>query len=145
MIRFTLNYINIAIGAFFCFFKLYFYCWHYSRGPLISPICPPPPSPHPSSLWPSPHCCLCLWVMHICSLASPFAFFHPVLPSPPLTAVGLLHVPMPPFLPCLSVYFVHSIPHISEILWYLSSNDWLISFSTVISRGIHARWGLALW
>ena len=26
----------------------------------------------PSSLWPSPHCCLCLWVMHICSLANPF-------------------------------------------------------------------------
>ena len=41
---------------------------------------PPPPSPHP---WPLSHCCLCLWVMHICSLANPFAFFHPFpLPLP---------------------------------------------------------------
>ena len=25
-----------------------------------------------SVLWPSPHCCLCLWVVHICSLANPW-------------------------------------------------------------------------
>ena len=61
-------------------FFLYFYCWllqifHYS------PLGPPPPSPQPPSLWPSPHCCLCLWVTRICSLANPFTFFHPLSSS----------------------------------------------------------------
>ena len=37
------------------------------------------PSPTPS-LWPSPHCCLCLCVMHVCSLANFFTFFHPDYP-----------------------------------------------------------------
>ena len=39
---------------------------------------------------------------------------------------------------CLLVYFAHQIPHISEIIWYLSFPDWLISFSIIISRSIHA-------
>ena len=50
---------------------------------------PMPPHPLPafsqlplSSLSCPPHCCLCLWVMHICSLADPFTFFHPVFPPP---------------------------------------------------------------
>ena len=58
---------------------------------------------------------------YICSLAHPFTFFHPV-PCPPrlsfLTVVSLLHVSKPLFLLCKSVYFVHWIPHISEIIWY---------------------------
>ncbi|KAF6119895.1 hypothetical protein HJG60_010278 [Phyllostomus discolor] len=41
----------------------------------ISPTLPPPPSLCPCL--PSLHCCLCPWVMHICSLANPFTFFHP--------------------------------------------------------------------
>ena len=43
-----------------------------------------PPCTHTLPLpffWPSPHCCLCLWVVHISSFADPFTFFHPV-PQP---------------------------------------------------------------
>ena len=65
-------------------------------------------APTPPSLWPSPHCCLYLWVMHVCSLANPFPFFPPVpSSSSPLTAVSLSHVSVPLFLFCLSIYFVH--------------------------------------
>ena len=35
------------------------------------------PTPAPPSLWPSVHCCLCPWVIHIFSFASLFTFFHP--------------------------------------------------------------------
>ena len=57
--------------------------------PPFFPLRPPPPSPCQPSLWPSPHCFLCLWVIHTCSLANPFTFFHPVPTSPsPLTAVS---------------------------------------------------------
>ena len=90
------------------------------------------PAPAPPSLWPSPHWCLCLFVMHMCSSADPFTFFHPVpLPPSPLTAVCLFHVSTPLFLICSSVYFVHQIPHVSEIIWYLSFSDWLISLSII--------------
>ena len=58
----------------------------------------PAPSPLPS-LWPSPHCCL--RVMHMCSLANPFAIFHPVLPSPPLWQLSVCSMYL-----CLCVYFV---------------------------------------
>ena len=94
--------------------------------------------PHPL-LWPSPHCCLCLCVIYTLFLVNPFAFFHPVPPPPfPLTPVTLLHVSMPLFLLYPSVYFVHQIPHMSEIIWYLSFSDHLISLSIIISRSIHA-------
>ena len=39
---------------------------------------------------------------------------------------------------CLLVHFVHQISHISEIIWYLSFSDWLISLSIMFSRSIHA-------
>ena len=38
---------------------------------------------------------------------------------------------------CLLVQFVHYIPHMSEITWYLSFPDWLISLSIMFSRSIH--------
>ena len=42
---------------------------------LIFPLFAHLPTPYAlaaPSLWPSPHCHLCLWVMHICSLTNPF-------------------------------------------------------------------------
>ena len=39
---------------------------------------------------------------------------------------------------CLLIQFVHQIPHMSEIIWYLSFSDWLISLSIMFfSRFIH--------
>ena len=38
------------------------------------PLCPPLPSPPPAPRQ-SPHCCPCPWVIHTCSLVSPFLFF----------------------------------------------------------------------
>ena len=37
----------------------------------------------------------------------------------------------------LLVQFVHQIPHISEIIWYFSFSDWLISLSIMFSRSIY--------
>ena len=65
----------------------------------IPPLCPPPRSPCLPSLWPSPHCRLCLWVVHTCSLADPFTSFHPVLPLPPPQQLSVCSK--------LSVVFIH--------------------------------------
>ena len=63
--------------------------------PHLSPLCPPLPNLPTLSLWLSPLCFLCLWVMHIRSLTNPFTIFYPV-PQPPPTpkAVSLFHVSM---------------------------------------------------
>ena len=34
--------------------------------------------------------------------------------------------------------FVHQIAHMSEIIWYLSFSDWLISLSIMLTRSIHS-------
>ena len=56
------------------------------------------------------------------------------MPSPPPRAVSLS---MSLSFFCLLVQFVHSIPHMSEIIWYLPFSDWLISLSIMFSRSIH--------
>ena len=84
----------------------------------------------------SPHCRLCLWVMYIGWSANPFTFFHPVPPPPSLGQLSVSIFCL--FLFCSLVYFVHWIPHISEIIWWLSFSDWLISLSIIISRSIHS-------
>ena len=48
----------------------------------FSPICPPLPIPPPPAPSQFPHCCLCPWVIHTCSLTSPVPFFPPLSPSP---------------------------------------------------------------
>ena len=102
------------------------------------PLClPTQPSPHSHSQ--SPHHCPCPWVLHTCSLTSPFTFFQPVLTSClPLTTVSMFYVSMPLVLFCLVVYFVHQIPIVSEIIWYVSFTDWLISLRIRVSSSIHA-------
>ena len=59
--------------------------------------------PMPPYLWPSSHYYLYPWVMHVCSSANPFTFFHPVTPLP-LTAVSLFRVSMCSY---LCFYFVY--------------------------------------
>ena len=114
---------------------------HPKQSPFPSPfphLCPPLPIATPPFLWLSPNCCLCLCdiyvflkcLIHLTFSTNPQYHF-------PLTAVSLCHVPMPLFLLCSSVYFVHYIPHRSEIIWYSYFSDWLTSLSIIISRSIH--------
>ena len=45
---------------------LYFYYWHYYRCSHFPPTLPNSTQPlPPQSLWPPPHCRLCLWAMYI--------------------------------------------------------------------------------
>ena len=66
-----------------------------------------------------------------------FSFYSVPLPlnHPPQSSL-LLSTSLCLF--CLLVQFVHKIPHMSEIIWYLSFSDWLISLSIMFSRSIHA-------
>ena len=63
---------------------------------------PPPLSPWPPSLLPSLHCCPCLWIMHVCSLANIFTFLHPIPPPPPIWQLSVWSM-----CPCLCFSFVH--------------------------------------
>ena len=62
----------------------------------------------------------------------------PHLPPSPLTIVSVCHVSVPLILFWLLAYFVHQIPLISQIIWYLSFIDWLISLSIIVSSSIYA-------
>ena len=72
--------------------------------------------PVTSFLWPSSHSYLCLWVMHIQSLANPFTSVHPVPPT---------H---------LSSYSCQSVP----CFCVSDSIAWLISLSLIVSSSTHA-------
>ena len=106
----------------------------------LSPLLLPWPTstqPHPyPSLSQSPYFCPSPWVMHKCSLATPFTIFHPVSPTT-LAAVSLFHVAMLLLLFCSLVYCALQTPHLSQVMWYLSFFDWLISLN-MLSRSIHA-------
>ena len=63
--------------------------------------------------------------------------FHPLISSlpPPEPSACSLSVSLSPF--SLLAQFVHYMPHMSEIIWHLSSTDCLISLSIMFSRSIH--------
>ena len=70
------------------------------------------PTPFPSGNHPT---IVCLWGFFLRLIPSPR------LPkSPPLTSVSLFSVSTSLFLFRVLVYFVHEIPHVSEIIWHLS-------------------------
>ena len=68
---------------------------------------------------------------------SPSLPSYPPLPSPQVT-FSLFFISMSLVLFCLLVCFVHYIPLISDIIWYLSFTAWLISLSIMLSSSIHA-------
>ena len=79
--------VKMRVAEILFFFKiknvfLYFYFVHYFRSSHFPP-CPCPPPASPTSSWPSPHCCQCPWVMHICSPAHPSPLLHSASPKPP--------------------------------------------------------------
>ena len=105
--------------------------------PISPTICPPPSTTHPISLWLS-LTIVFVYVMCIYFLENFFTFSHPV----PLPLLSEMYQSIPCVHTSVSTLFVnlfvHWIPHIIEIIWYLSSCDRLISLSIIISRSIHA-------
>ena len=96
--------------------------------PIFPPL-PPPPSPppiptvNPYTIVHGPGSFVCiLWL-----IPSPSFSQSPPAPSLPFSPINLFHVSMPLVLFYLLVYCVHWIPFISEIIWYLSSTNSLIS------------------
>ena len=86
-----------------------------------------------------PHCCHvhASFTLVLLLVPSPSSHYYPHLPSP-LVTVSLFLVSMPLVLFCSLVYFVHQVPLIGEIIWYLSFTDQLISLSIIFSSSIHA-------
>ena len=111
---------------------------HHPTSKLLPSLCNRPlPStlPQPLYLLESSHCCLCLWgwFFYFCLVPSQFS------PRPsPWTTVSWFFVSRSLFLFCLLAYFVHYSLYISEIIWYLSFSDLLVSLSIILSRSIHA-------
>ena len=94
--------------------------------PIFPSLLSAAPTHFPYSHSHSPPCCPCRWVLYTCSLTSPFPFFLLLLPSP-LVTVNVSLISMSLVLFCSFVCFVHWIPFIGEVIWYLSFIDWLIS------------------
>ena len=119
------------------FFKDFLLLFYYSCH-KFSPL---PSSIHPTSHSHSqvPHHCLCVCIIHTCSLSSFFPFFPPIslslFTSGHYQSVSCFHA-------CGSVLFIslfcHQIPLIGEIIWYLSFTIWFTSLSMILSRSIHA-------
>ena len=65
-----------------------------------------------------------------------FTFFTQPPNLPPICQPSVCSLYLSLFQLCLFIYFVLYIPHISEIIWYLSFR--LNSFSIMLSRSIHA-------
>ena len=99
---------------------------------LFIPLIPFSTSTHPSQPPPT--------ITTLLSLSmNTFSFLlKPSTPYPPPRAVSLLSLSTSLYSFCLLVPFVHQIPHISEIIGYLSFSDWFISLSIMFSRSIHA-------
>ena len=100
---------------FYIYFLLYFFHYH------LSPLYPSPRNHYT--------------VVHVNEYFLCFAqSFYPL--TTPARVVSLLSMSLS--LQCLLVPFVHQISHMSEITWYLSFSNWLISLSIMFSRSIHA-------
>ena len=110
---------NIGLHIFYLFIYLFIYIliFHYHLYPFY--LSPPE----------SPQCCPYPWIL--------FTFCSISLPLVPSIAVNLLSIYESVSI-LLWVQFIHWIPHMSEIIWYLSFLDWLISLSIMFSRSIHA-------
>ena len=113
------------IYFWFKFFKkLYCNFSHYHLSPYtLFYLCLPPPSPH---------CCPSPQVLRFC--LAPF-----LLPCPkPPPEVSACSPSISLSLFRLLGQFVHKMPQMSEVIWYLSFSDWLMSLSLMLSRSIRA-------
>ena len=108
------------------------FSFHHYLSPLY-PLLPPPPA--------SPLVILILLsvsvrVCFLFFLLTCFTFFtQPLQPPTPWRHQSIFIYDSAS---TLLVYFVHWVPHMSEIIWYLSFSDWFTSFSIIFSRSIYA-------
>ena len=123
------------------FVKKIFYYFSITVMSQFSPLCPPLPSPPPTpTVNPQPVVHVHGSFMHVPWLV-PSPSFPPYTPSPsPLVAVSLFFVSMPLVLFCRFVCFVHYVPIIGEIIWYLPFPSWLISLSIILSSSSMLSW-----
>ena len=73
---------------------------------------------------------LCIYALQV--IPSPCFIQFPLSPLPPLW-----HLSVCSMYPCVCFYFFYQIPHISEIICYLSLSNCLISLSIIIFRSIY--------
>ena len=125
----------------------------YNASPVYCTVCSPPQVKSPSitisfyrlstlfhSPTPSPssnlHTVVCVCEFSFCLIPSPFRH------NPAKTPSSLISASLFSVYESISILFVslfYSLgPHISEITWYLSFSDWLISLSIMLSRSIYA-------
>ena len=120
-IRFGLQFLMFLLrkkGGSFVFFILY--CIFF---PLpFSLLYPPTHSNHQPVV--HAHESFCAQSPHLL-ISPPLQSCQPCSPSMSLSPFSLL------------VQFVHYIPHMNEIIQYLSFSDWFISLSIMFSRSIH--------
>ena len=108
------------------YFGFYIFCILFNLHCIFSPL------PFSSLIPPSPQ-----QSPHSVHVRESFSFLlSPYTPYPhPQLSYCSPSMNLSPFF--LLFLFVHYIPHISEIMWYLSFSDWLISLSIMFSRSIH--------
>ena len=96
--------ISITWSAFFSFYFLKNYYWHYYKCSPFLPVFSSPPSPCPP--WPSLRYCLCPWAMHIYIYTLWLISSTPASPLPSVIC-QCVHVSISLAVFCLSVYFLH--------------------------------------
>ena len=109
------------------------------------PRCPKhPPRPIPSYLNIidyTPHganfASVAILQLPICTAQSLYFFLSNPQSSLPSDSCQSVLCSYESVLSCLFIC-VHQIPHVSEIIWYLSFCDWLISLSIILARSIYA-------
>ena len=102
-----------------------------------SPFIPPIPSSTPPAITTLLSMSISFFSLFtlLCSIPPPPQPPSPEQP-PTLSAVSMIFICES--VSILLVHFVHWVPHMSEIIWYLSFSDWIISLSILFSRSIHA-------
>ena len=122
------------------YFYFNFYCWQCYRYTPLLPFHSTPPSPL-SPYFLATTNLLYLWVMHICSLANPFTFFHAVTLSP-LLSDSVQTVPY--IYASVSILFLNLFCSLDwTYKWsirYLSFSDWLLKTVGIPPALYEAGW-----
>ena len=110
-------------------FKIFYYCSSAIVSIFSPPLCPSHP-PLPPTLHPTTFGFVHMSIVHVPHDPSPFLLNYSSHPSPVFT-VSLFFISMSLVIFYL-LCFVHQVPLIGEIMWYLSFTIWLISRSIML-------------